>query len=145
MSMTASVTTQGTSLRHVTDVNGRHTIVTDEPEQLGGTDTAAAPHELLPAILASCVATMIALYARQRDWRLGEVRVDVEYDNDATPRDVALTVHLPEGLTPDQVVRLERVARSCPVKRALEAGFSFSDRVVVAGQPLVGAAPIGIG
>ena len=28
------------------EVNGRHTIVTDEPEGLGGTDQGPAPHEL---------------------------------------------------------------------------------------------------
>jgi hypothetical protein len=28
------------SLRHQVDVNGRHTIITDEPERFGGTDSA---------------------------------------------------------------------------------------------------------
>ena len=48
MSFTATARRTGTGLRHEIDVNGRHTIVTDEPESLGGTDTAPAPHELLP-------------------------------------------------------------------------------------------------
>ena len=36
-----------------------HTITTDEPASLGGTDTAPTPHELLTATLASCVSTML--------------------------------------------------------------------------------------
>jgi len=115
------------SLRSEVDVNGRHTLSTDEPESLGGTDTAPAPHELLPAMLASCISTMIALYAQRRDWQLGDARVDVTYDTETVPRDVKVSVHLPDGLTPDQVERLRRVAKTCPVRRALEAGFSFEE------------------
>ena len=130
MSFTATVTHSGTGLRHEVDVNGRHTIVTDEPEDLGGTDSAPAPHELLPATLASCISTMIALYARRKEWELGEVRVEVDYDYESEPRRFDVTVRLPDGLTDDQVARLTRVAETCPVRRALQAGFAFEERVV---------------
>ena len=73
------------SLKNEIDVNGRHTIVTDEPEGLGGTDEGAAPHELLAAALAACVATMIELYAERRSWPLGAVTVDVAYDRRTRP------------------------------------------------------------
>jgi putative redox protein len=132
--MTATAHPVNGTLRHEVEVNGRHSLITDEPEALGGFDTGPAPHELLPAMLASCVSTMIVLYAQTRRWELGDVRVDVAYDPDSMPRHVELTVHLPEGLTPDQVKRLTHVARTCPVKRALEAGFTFDERVV-ADQP----------
>jgi uncharacterized OsmC-like protein len=39
-------------------------------------------------------------------------------------------MHLPNDLTPDQRRRLERVAETCPVRRALEAGFAFEERIV---------------
>jgi putative redox protein len=118
-------------LRHEIDVNRRHMITTDEPESLGGSDTAPAPHELLPAMIASCVSTMIVLYAQRRQWQLDDVRVDVDYDAESTPRRVEVTVHLPDGLTADQLQRLQRVADTCPVKRALEAGFSFEQQIAV--------------
>ncbi len=131
MTMTAIARSVDGTLRHEIDVNGRHMIVTDEPERIGGTDAGPAPHELLAAMLASCVSTMIALYARTRDWQLGELRVDVVYDPESTPRDVHVTVHLPEGLTSDQVRRLRRVAETCPARRALEAGFTFDEQFVL--------------
>src|SRR5450631_3226555 len=106
MSFTASAHSIDGTLRHQVDVNGRHTITTDEPESLGGTDTAPAPHELLAATLASCVSTMVVLYARRRDWDLGDVRVDVKYDADTTPRQVEVTVHLPPGLSAERTERL---------------------------------------
>lgn len=118
------------TLRHEIDVNGRHTITTDEPKSLGGTDTAPSPHELLAAALASCVSTMIMLYAQRRGWDLGDVNVDVDYNADTAPRQASVSVHLPEGLTPDQTQRLHRVADSCPVRRALEAGFTIDEQLL---------------
>jgi putative redox protein len=120
-------------LRTAVEVNGRHMIVTDEPESLGGTDEGPAPHELLPAMLASCVSTMVLLYAQTRRWELGHVRVEVEYDSDVTPRRVQVRVYLPAGLTSDQIRRLSKVADSCPARRALEAGFTFDEQVIVDG------------
>jgi putative redox protein len=117
-------------------------IHTDEPQSLGGSDSAPAPHELLPAMLASCVSTMIVLYAQKRDWELGDVSVDVVYDADVTPRRVDVRVHLPEGLSADQVVRLRRVADTCPVRRALEAGFAFEESIPgYSAKPIVQSTP----
>jgi putative redox protein len=130
MSMTATARRAGNSLRHVVDVNDRHVIATDEPLSLGGDDTGPAPHELLAATLASCVATMIAMYAQKRNWELGELSVDVVYDNESTPRRFEVVTHLPSDLSADQRRRLERVAQTCPVRRALAAGFTFEEQFV---------------
>ncbi len=135
MSMTATARPIDGTLRHEVDVNGRHTIVTDEPTRLGGKDAGPAPHELLPAMLAACVSTMIMTYANARGLELGGLRVDVGYDPESTPRHVELVVHVPEGLTPDQAERLRRIADTCPVKRALEAGFTFVEEIVVDVHP----------
>jgi putative redox protein len=135
MSYTATAQPINGTLRHAIDVNRRHTITTDEPARLGGSDTAPTPHELLAATLASCVSTMLVLYAKPRDLDLGELCVDVDYDADTTPRRVEITIHLPDHLTDDQIKRLEKVAETCPVRRALEAGFTFDERLVVSPSP----------
>lgn len=129
MTITATTHREG-KLRHRVDVNGRHAIVTDEPLRLGGTDEGPAPHELLPAALASCIATMVALYAERHGWEVGDTRVEVEYDPESTPRHVGIELHLPDGLSGDQIKRLQRVAETCPLRRALEAGFEFKERIV---------------
>jgi putative redox protein len=130
MSMTATARPVDGTLRHEVDINGRHAIVTDEPMRLGGTDTGPAPYELLPAMLAACVSTTIAAYANARGLELDDLRVDVVYEPEASPRHVELVVHAPAGLTDDQAERLRRIADACPVKRALEAGFTFEETVV---------------
>ena len=95
MSLTASARSTGDTLRQELLVDGRHRLVTDEPAALGGTDTGPAPHELLPAALAACVAVTIRMYARTKGWTLGELSVDVVYDNTSTPRHFDVTVNLP--------------------------------------------------
>ncbi len=132
MSMTATTRRVANTLKHEIDVNGRHSIVTDEPGSLGGTDEGPAPHELLPAALAACIATMVAMYAERCGWDIGDPVVDVDYDTDVTPRRIAVSVELPDHLTPDQRRRLEHVAKTCPLRRALEAGFTFEERVAAA-------------
>jgi hypothetical protein len=50
-----------------------------------------------------------------------------------------VAVHLPEGLSDDQVARLRRVADTCPARRALEAGFAIEEQLVLdlpAGDPV---------
>ena len=138
MSFTASARSIDGTLRHEVDVNGRHTIITDEPASLGGTDTGPAPHELLPATLASCISSMIVLYGQRKEWELGGVRVDVDYDYESDPRRFDVTVHLPAGLTDDQVKRLRRVADSCPVRHALEGEFVFDERIRIV-EPVASA------
>lgn len=129
---TATARSVSGSLQHEVDVNGRHTIITDEPIGLGGSDAGPAPHELLPAMVASCISTMLVLYAQRRGWSLEPIQVDVTYDSETTPRHTAIVLHLPSGLSEDQIHRLQRVADTCPVKRALEAGFAFERRVMIA-------------
>jgi putative redox protein len=142
VSMTATARRVGNTLKHEVDVNGRHVMVTDEPEGLGGTDQGPAPHELLAAMLASCVATMISMYAQNRGWDIGEIAVDVDYDSESVPRQVAVAVHLPDDLTPDQQRRLERVAETCPARRALEAGFAFEERIITRPPSSIGGTTV---
>ena len=129
MSLTATAHSVPGSLRQEIVVDGHHLLYTDEPEAVGGEGSAPAPHELLPAALASCISTVLVMYARTKEWDLGEVSVDVDYDQRATPRRFDVTVALSGDLTPEQLARLEKVAASCPVRRSLEAGFEIVERV----------------
>jgi putative redox protein len=127
MSLTAtSHAIRGTLRQHVV-IDGRHHLATDEPARLGGEGTAPAPHELLPAALASCVSTSLVMYARQKGWDLGDVTVDVDFDNTTTPRVCRIEIDLGAVLTDEQLVRLEKVARACPVRRSLEGGVEFRE------------------
>ena len=117
------------SLRQEIVIDGKHHLITDEPEAVGGEGSAPSPHELLPAALAACVSTVLVMYARTKEWDLGEVSVEVDYDHHATPRRFEITITLTGDLTPAQLERLEKVAASCPVRRSIESGIEFVERI----------------
>ena len=130
MALTATAHSTPGSLRQDVVVDGRFHVITDEPERLGGGDSAPSPHELLPAAIASCVSTTLLMYARTKGWELGHVDVDVAYDPAAGQRRCDIRVHLEAPLTGEQLERLEKVAATCPVRRALESAVTFTEQIV---------------
>jgi putative redox protein len=129
VSLTATARSIPGTLRQEVLVDGRHRIFTDEPQRLGGEDSAPAPHELFPAALASCISTTLIMYARTKEWDLGDVSVVVNYDNAASPRRFDVVIELGGNLTDDQIARLEKVAATCPVRRALEGRVEFVETI----------------
>jgi putative redox protein len=127
--LTASARSVPGSLRQEVLVDGQHLLTTDEPERLGGMGSAPAPHELFPAALAACVSTTLVMYARTKGWDLGEVAVDVDYDNESTPRRFDVRIRIGAELSAGQLERLEKVAEACPLRRSIETGIVFAERI----------------
>jgi putative redox protein len=134
MSLTATARSIGSTLRQDVLIDGKHHLVTDEPVAVGGEGSAPAPHELLPAALASCISTVLIMYARTKAWDLGEVTVAVDYDHHATPRRFDVSIAVTGDLTEAQLARLEKVAATCPVRRSLEAGTEIVERIAQRGE-----------
>ncbi|MGE5274981.1 MAG: OsmC family protein [Verrucomicrobiota bacterium] len=129
MSLTASSRSIPGTLRQDVLIDGKHRLITDEPEAVGGEGSAPSPHELLPAALAACISTTLVMYARQKDWDLDRVTVDIDYDHRATPRTADVAIHITGDLTPEQLRRLEKVAAACPVHRSLCMGLAVSSQM----------------
>ena len=129
MSLKATAHSVPGSLRQEILIDGKHRLTTDEPEALGGGGSAPAPHELFPAALAACVSTTLVMYGRTKEWDLGEVTVDVDYDHRATPRTFEIVIHLSGDLDDGQLEQLEKVAAACPVRSSIEAGIEFTERI----------------
>ena len=132
MSLTATSRSIPGTLRQEVVIDGKHRLITDEPVDVGGEGSAPAPHELLPAALASCVSTTLVMYARRKGWDLGEVRVDVSYDHRATPRRADIRIRFGADLSAQQLELLEKVAAACPVRRSIETEFEFNEQIVPA-------------
>lgn len=129
MSLTAVSRSIPGTLRQEIVIAGTHRLITDEPPEVGGEGSAPAPHELLAAALAGCVSTTLVMYAGRKGWDLGEVTVDVDYDHRSTPRRCDVDVSVTGDLTAEQLERLESIAAACPVRRSLETGFEFHERL----------------
>lgn len=107
-----------------------HTLIVDEPVERGGGDTGPRPTALLAMSLASCTAVTIEMYADRKQWDVGDLEVEVDYELDpkATSRfDVLLK--LPAALSDEQVEALRAIADKCPVHRVLLDQVEITDRI----------------
>jgi putative redox protein len=117
---------------HDVEIEGRHTIRTDEPAAAGGTDSGPSPTRLLAASLAGCIAITVEMYAERKGWDVGPVEVEIDAEHEGfAPRSYAVNLRLSAELNEEQRARLLVIAGKCPVHRALtgEARISITDRV----------------
>jgi putative redox protein len=130
--MPTMVARRGEGYAHDVAIDGRHSLLVDEPESSGGADSGPSPTRVLGASLAACTAITVEMYADRKGWQLGalEVEVEMEYDG-PVPSEFTVTLRLAGGLTEEQLERLRVVAGRCPVHRALaaETKISITDRV----------------
>jgi putative redox protein len=108
-----------------------HTLIADEPRDKDGTDTGPAPSQLLALSLASCTAITIEMYADRKDWDVGdlEVEVDYEFGEGELPTRYEVVLKLPGDLSDEQAERLRSIAGKCPVHRALMGEVEITDQV----------------
>ena len=108
---------------HDVTIDGRHTLVLDEPEASGGANEGPSPTRTLAAALAGCTAITVEMYAGRKGWEVGQLEVDVEmaYDEKGTPNHFEVVLKVPEPLDREQQDRLLVIAGKCPVHRALAA------------------------
>ena len=131
MNLTATARSIPGTLRQEVVIDRQHRVITDEPLRLRRHGSGPAPHELFPAALAACVSTTLVMYGRTKNWALGEVVVEVDYDNHSTPRKFEIVIKLSGVLSEGQLERLEKVARACPLRHSIEAGIEFVEHLEV--------------
>ena len=117
---------------HDVEIEGGHSLVSDEPESAGGTDTGPSPTRLLAASLAACTAITVEMYADRKGWDVGALEVDVETTYDGpVPARFDLRLRMAGDLDAGQIEKLLVIAGKCPVHKALAGGatIDISDSV----------------
>lgn len=109
----------------VTIQNGKHTIISDEPESLGGKDKGLNPQELLCASLASCTLATLRMYAQRKNWQLGAILIEVQIKevNIDGNKKAHFTRHIrfENHISSEQKERLKHIADACPVSKILKS------------------------
>jgi putative redox protein len=104
-------------------------FIADEPVSLGGLDLGPTPHDLVGAGLAACTTQTLRLYAKRKDWPLGQVEVRVSHRRDISVKPFDLfdrVITLGGPLDDEQRQRLLEIAELCPVHKMLTAGATIT-------------------
>jgi uncharacterized OsmC-like protein len=100
------------------------TLITDAPRDNQGRGEAFSPTDLVATALATCMATTMAIAARQHGLELRGLKFEVskEMSTEGPRRIARLTTHLwmPFAKATAPASLLERVAHACPVHKSLD-------------------------
>jgi uncharacterized OsmC-like protein len=114
-------------------VSGPHSLVADEPANVGGLDSGPGPYELLLAALGACTSMTLRLYADRKKLPLARVQVRLRhsriYATDCAECEtkegmldrIERVIMLEGELDAAQRARLMDIADKCPVHRTLKS------------------------
>ncbi len=108
--------------------NSGHTILSDEPKDIGGQNKGMSPDELIIAALASCTSATLKMYAQRKEWALHEVHTSIELTKGEKPGDlptIQRTIQLKGDLDEQQKERMLVIANKCPVHKILSGNVSI--------------------
>jgi len=101
-------------------------LATDAPKDNRGRGESFSPTDLVATGLGTCMATVMGILARDRDYRLEGMRVHVKKVMTPPPRRIArleveISVPAPatQSLPFEARAELEHVAHTCPVRLSL--------------------------
>lgn len=106
------------------------TIIADEPEELGGTNSGPAPGEFLMISLASCTAITLRMYADRKKWDVSKIKVEVASEKMDNKTLLKREISLEGNLEEDQRQRLLQIANSCPVHKVLSNPIEISTSLI---------------
>jgi putative redox protein len=96
-----------------------HSVIVDEPLEVGGGNLGPAPGQFLQLSLASCTAITVRMYADRKGWQLDKVVVEVDTEKVEGKTIVKREVDLVGNLDADQRKRLLQIANACPIHKVL--------------------------
>ena len=109
---------------------GRHQLLADAPEALGGDDSGPEPHDLLAAALAACTALTVTMYARRKGMALDDVRVAIDHGQQDGAYLLRRQIEFVGQLSEEERARLLDIANKCPVHKTLSGTIHIQTAVV---------------
>ena len=110
--------------------NENHSIIADEPKDIGGNDLGMRPTELLHAALAGCSSITMRMYANRKEWELGKIVVDVErIEPEGEKPYLTKKIKIGGEMDEKQLERLLLIAGKCPVHKLLKDAIDIRSEI----------------
>jgi putative redox protein len=121
--------------KYTTEIRaGKHTIISDEPFELGGEDKGVNPNELFLASLGSCTAITLRMYADRKEWPVDRIQVDLKMDivkaNQTQTTYVKKHITIEGDISEEQKQRMLKIADSCPLHRIMTNPIVISSNLI---------------
>lgn len=98
-------------------------LSTDAPRDNQGRGESFSPTDLVATALGSCMLTVMGIMARTLNLDISGTTATVEKNmTTVMPRmiaSLAVSIHVPHSISPENQQKLERAAHTCPVHKSL--------------------------
>ena len=121
---------------------GKHTLLADEPESVGGSDSGPSPYDYLSMALGACTTMTLRMYGDHKGYDIGKLSVEVSHAKihaqdcadcgegksgriDRFERVISVAGGVPAEISD----KLLKIADKCPVHKTLEQSSVVATRL----------------
>lgn len=110
-----------------------HTWQADEPESVGGGNTATTPDRLILSSLGACTAISLQMVATRRQIPMTGIQVELQLNPNGKPEsgnEIVRQITLQGDLDEAQRAQLLKAANACPMHKLLTGEISVQTDIV---------------
>lgn len=123
--------------------SGKHTLISDESKESGGSDDGPNPYELLLSALGSCKAITMRMYAIRKNFPLTEITIKLKIDKiyakdcegcetkEGKIDKIDVEINLSGDLNDEQKKRLLEISGKCPVHKTLTSEVKIYTSIAI--------------
>lgn len=110
-----------------------HTVIADEPVDVGGKDLGPRPGDFVRMGLASCTAITLRMYANRKNMDVRQIKVSVSNGAFDGKTSYKTEIEITGNVSDDQKQRLMQIAKLCPVHKVLTNPIEIDTSLLVVG------------
>jgi putative redox protein len=111
----------------------QHSLLADEPPEVGGEDEGPRPHEFYDAALGACKALTVMWYARKKGFAVDDVKTIVVRDDSQERQGtyrLRAELQISGALSDAELAQLAAAAEKCPVHKLMTTVTTEIETVV---------------